>query len=283
MKEEPREPSYGSDYHRIPATSITSGTGVEVAEDLYGYTVGIVNIALVGRPGGPGYVLVDAGMPGSVDSIVEAAEERFGKGSRPDAIVLTHGHFDHVGAIVELLERWDVPVYAHPLELPFLTGEESYPEPDPSVEGGILAKISSVFPNEPIQLGSRIQALPEDGIVPHLPGFRWIHTPGHAPGQVALFREADRALIAGDAFITVRQDSLYKVLVQKTEVCGPPRYFTADWKAARESVLRLAALRPAMAITGHGRPMAGEELAEGLERLTRTFDQTAVPDHGKYV
>ncbi|WP_310551237.1 MBL fold metallo-hydrolase [Paenibacillus glufosinatiresistens] len=283
MKEESREPSYGSDYHRIPATSITSGTGVEVAQDLYGYTVGIVNVALVGRPGGPGYVLVDAGMPGSADSIVEAAEERFGKGSRPDAIVLTHGHFDHVGAIVELLERWDVPVYAHPLELPFLTGEESYPEPDPSVEGGILAKISSVFPNEPIQLGSRIQALPEDGTVPHLPGFRWIHTPGHAPGQVALFREADRALIAGDAFITVRQDSLYKVLVQKTEVCGPPRYFTTDWKAARESALRLAALRPAMAITGHGRPMAGEELAEGLERLTRTFDQTAVPDHGKYV
>src|SRR5699024_6314002 len=114
----------------------------------------------------------------------------------------------------ELLEVWQVPVYAHELELPFLTGEKSYPEPDSTVEGGLLAKISPMYPNDPINIGSAVQALPENEEVPGLKGWRWIHTPGHSPGQVSLFRESDGVLIAGDAFITVRQDSFYNVLLQ---------------------------------------------------------------------
>lgn len=42
-------------------------------------------------------------------------------------MILTHGHFDHVGSIEALLERWPVPMFAHPLEFPFLTGREAYP------------------------------------------------------------------------------------------------------------------------------------------------------------
>ena len=68
----------------------------------------------------------------------------------------------------------------------------------------MVAKMSPMFPIDPINLGNRIQLLPEDGTVPHMPGFRWIHTPGHSPGHVSLFREGDRALIAGDAFVTVK-------------------------------------------------------------------------------
>src|SRR5690606_41278238 len=60
--------------------------------------------------------------------------------------ILTHGHFDHVGSIVGLLEKWKVPVYSHALEVPFLTGRQAYPEPDVTVQGGMLAKISSIYP-----------------------------------------------------------------------------------------------------------------------------------------
>ena len=67
----------------------------------------------------------------------------FGHGNRPAAILLTHGHFDHVGALKTLAEEWDVPVYAHTLELPYLTGRSSYPPPDPSVGGGAMAAMSS--------------------------------------------------------------------------------------------------------------------------------------------
>src|SRR5690606_3658942 len=123
----------------------------------------------------------------------------------------------------------------------------------------------------------------EDGSVPSMPGFRWIHTPGHTPGHVSLFREQDRALIAGDAFVTVKQEYLYKVITQQLEISGPPRYLTTDWAAAKESVEKLEALRPAVAVTGHGLPMSGEQLTASLGQLVREFERIAVPDYGKYV
>jgi glyoxylase-like metal-dependent hydrolase (beta-lactamase superfamily II) len=278
-----KDMTYGSDYTYIPATSISSGHGLEVLPDMYCHTVQIVNICFVGDPGSGEYVLVDAGMPESADKIISVAEHRFGPNRRPKAIVLTHGHFDHVGAVIELVEYWDVPIYAHESELPFLTGKMSYPEPDPSVEGGIIAKLSAFFPNEPIQLGDHVKALPSDGTVPCLPEFRWIHTPGHTPGHVSFFRDKDKALIAGDAFVTVRQDALYKVFTQETEISGPPRYFTTEWQDAWESVKKLEALHPAVAVTGHGTPMFGEALSNGLSQLVQDFDRMAIPDYGIYV
>lgn len=274
---------YGMDYHYIPVTSVGSGVGVEAVPDLYCHTIQIVNIVMVGQRDSKQFVLIDAGMPESADEIISVAEERFGANSRPKAIILTHGHFDHVGAVVDLVKHWNVPVYAHELELPFLTGQKSYPKPDATVEGGAVAKMSPFFPIEPVNLGEKVQALPADGTVPHLADFRWIHTPGHSPGHVSLFRDKDRSLIAGDAFVTVKQDSLYKVFTQEVEINGPPRYLTTDWPAARDSVKKLAALRPAVAVCGHGMPVSGELLSSNLDRLVNKFDQIAIPDYGKYV
>ncbi len=275
--------NYGGDYKYIPTTSVGSGVGIEVLPDLFNYTVQIVNIHFVGNPKTDDFVLVDAGMPDSAEEIISTTEDRFGKNSRPKAIILTHGHFDHVGAIIELVDHWQIPVYAHELELPFLTEQQRYPEPDPTVEGGMVAKMSPMFPNEPIDLGSHVEKLPSDGSVPHMPDFKWIHTPGHSPGHVSLFREKDGALIAGDAFVTVKQESLYKVLTQEQEISGPPRYLTPDWEAAKESVIKLESLKPTVAVTGHGLPMSGQLLSTSLEKLVREFDSIAVPDHGKYV
>ncbi|WP_379668225.1 MBL fold metallo-hydrolase [Pueribacillus sp. YX66] len=275
--------SYGSDYKYIPTTSIGSGIGIELLPDLYCYTIQIVNIVLVGKPETNEFVLVDAGMPESANKIISVVEGRFKKNSRPRAIILTHGHFDHVGAVIELVEYWKIPVYAHELELPYLTGQKSYPKPDPSVEGGIVAKLSPMFPNESIDLGTNIHLLPSDGSVPHMPGFRWIHTPGHTPGHVSLFRENDRSLIVGDAFVTVKQEYLYKVITQEKEMSGPPRYLTTDWKAAKQSVEKLEALKPSVAVTGHGAPMEGNELSSNLKMLVEKFDQMAVPNYGKFV
>ncbi len=278
-----KDMNYGSDFKYIPATSIGSGDGIEVLRDLYQYTIKIVNIVLYGDPDTSDFVLVDAGMPKSAREIIEVVEKRYGPKSLPRAVILTHGHFDHIGAIIELINYWKVPVYAHPLELPYLTGRKNYPEPDPIVNGGLIAKISSFFPNEAINLGSKVKALPADGTVPYMPGFRWIHTPGHTVGHISLFRDEDRALIVGDAFVTVKQESLYKVVMQKKEISGPPRYFTTDWLAAWESVKKLATLKPAVAITGHGLPMTGQELTNNLQKLAHDFEQIAVPNHSKYL
>jgi glyoxylase-like metal-dependent hydrolase (beta-lactamase superfamily II) len=268
----------------IPMTSVSSGKGKEVKKDLYYYTNQIVNIVMIGDPEKEEWVLVDAGMPKSGKEILDVATERFGANNKPSAIILTHGHFDHVGSIVYLLEAWkDVPVYSHLLEFPFLTDQKAYPEPDPTVEGGLLAKISSIYPNEPINIKPFLHALPPDNTVPMLQGWTWIHTPGHSPGQVALYRESDGTLISADAFITVRQDSFYKVLIQKEEINGPPRYFTIDWKAAWDSVKNLEALQPELVVPGHGQFMEGEELRKGLKNLVENFEKLAIPDYGKYV
>jgi glyoxylase-like metal-dependent hydrolase (beta-lactamase superfamily II) len=215
------------DNKAIPMTSVNSGKEREPAPDILYYTNQIVNLVMIGKPGG-NWVLVDAGMPKSAEQIIEVAEDRFGVDKPPLAIILTHGHFDHVGSIVDLIYKWNVPVYAHPEEFPFLTGQQAYPEPDKSVEGGLLAKISTIYPNEPVDIQEKLKMLPADGSVPFLPDWQWVHVPGHAPGQVAFFRKIDRLLISADAVITVKQDSMYRVLVQKKEVCGPPVYLTTD-------------------------------------------------------
>ena len=256
-----------------------------VRADIAYVRAAIVNVVMWGPvdAGDRGWVLVDAGIPGTADLIAAAAEERFGEDSRPAAIVMTHGHFDHVGALEELAGRWDVPVFAHERERAYLDGSSSYPPPDPAVGGGMMARLSKLYPREPVDLGSRLADLPEPDGVPHMPGWRWIATPGHTRGHVSLWREADRSLIAGDAFITTNQESAYAVLRQKPEMHGPPQYFTPDWSAARSSVERLARLEPALAVTGHGPSMEGSQLREALHALAREFDAVAVPEQGRYV
>ncbi|WP_424767459.1 MBL fold metallo-hydrolase [Paenibacillus sp. sgz302251] len=267
----------------LPLTSVASGEGLAYRPDIFYYPIQIVNICFVGNPDKKtdGWVLIDAGMPRSAKKIIKAAEARFESG--PKAIILTHGHFDHVGAIIELVEHWNVPVYAHGLELPYLTGKEDYPPADPTVDGGLVSELSRFFPHDGINLDQRVKPLPADGSVPELPDWKYIHTPGHTPGHISLYREEDGTLIAGDAFVTVKQESLYKVITQEQEISGPPKYFTTNWGLAEQSVKKLEALKPHLAITGHGEPMFGESLKENLKLLVEKFQEIAVPEHGHYV
>ncbi|MFC4560057.1 MBL fold metallo-hydrolase [Virgibacillus kekensis] len=274
---------YGKDYKVVPATSTKSGTFEKIAEDLWYQTIQIVNLCYVTNPIDNKWVLIDAGMPKSANNIIDHVTEKFGKDYPPAAIVLTHGHFDHVGGLVDLVKHWNVPVYAHEKELPYLRGEQAYPEPDTSVEGGMVAKMSKFFPTDPIELGDMVKPLPADGSVPYLEEWKWIHTPGHTPGHVSFWREKDQTLIVGDAFVTVKQENLYDVMVQNKEISGPPRYLTPDWKESQISVEKLRNLHPKLAITGHGLPMEGEDMTKNLDYLAKNFKKIAVPDHGRYV
>ncbi len=234
------------------------------------------------QPQGP-WVLIDTGLPGSAAKIKQHADDLFGPVNPPAAILLTHAHFDHAGSLEALLKAWpDVTVYAHPLELPYLTGRSSYPAPDPTVGGGLMAILSFAYPTSPYNVGTRVQPLPEDGSVPGLPGWRWLHTPGHTPGHVSFFREEGQVLVVGDAFTTVRGESALATLSQKQVVHGPPAYFTPDWDAARVSVAELLSLVPEVAATGHGIPMHGELLRTELSFLAVHFNTIARPKTGRY-
>jgi glyoxylase-like metal-dependent hydrolase (beta-lactamase superfamily II) len=275
-------------HHQVPVDQSArvpdhaEGGSHELLPDLAYKRLVLVNVVFFGRPNADdrSWVLIDAGVQGSAGPIASAAEHRFRKSSRPAAIIMTHGHFDHVGALQELAERWDAPVYAHELELPYLNGTMSYPPPDPAVGGGMMATLSRFYPRGPIDVGSRLRALPADGSVPGMPGWTWIHTPGHTEGHVSLWRGNDRTIVAGDAFVTTKQESAYAVATQEPELHGPPMYFTPDWDSARESVRRLARLEPELAITGHGRPLGGEAMRSALHTLADRFDEVARPKHG---
>ena len=173
-----------------------------IAPRLQGLKITFVNVFGVTHEDGS-WTLIDAAIPFSASRIRHWAETTFNRA--PNAIVLTHGHFDHAGTAKELAEAWDVPIYAHPLEFPYLTGEKEYPAPDWKAGGGVMPLLSPTLPRGPIDLGSRLKPLPGEGAelsLAELPGWTLLHTPGHTPGHVSFFRESDGTLLVGDAFCT---------------------------------------------------------------------------------
>lgn len=175
-----------------------------------------------------------------------------------------------------------MPIYAHELELPYVSGSASYPPPDPSVGGGLMAMLSPMYPRGPIDVSRWVKPLPADGSVPCMPGWKWIHAPGHTPGQVSLWREGDRTLIAADAFITTNQESAYAVAVQKPEMHGRPciTHRTGTRRENRSGVWR--SLRLSWSLPGTVRRCKGRKCAghSSISHAILTRSQCA---KGRYV
>ena len=247
----------------------------EIARDVAVVSTPFVNAYLVGDR--ESWVLVDTGTPGSSSKIRRAAEERFGAGAKPRAIVLTHGHFDHSGSAQALADVWGVRVHAHALEFPYLTGRSSYPPLDPTAPG-FFSGLSRLFPSRTANLASCLEQLDKNQPLPGLPDWECVETPGHAPGHVSFFRHSDRTLIAGDAVTTMNLDTIVGVVTKEKKVDRPPVPATTDWPMARDSVQRLAPLRPSLIGAGHGIPL--EDSAEDLQHLA---DHFRIPSHGRYV
>jgi len=248
-----------------------------IAPDVSWLPVSFVNVYFIGHAGGP-WVLIDAGLPGRAAQILAAAKTCFGAGNGPEAIVLTHGHFDHAGSALQLAEKWDVPIYAHPLELPYLTGRSAYPPPDPTI-GGAIAFLSRFMPSGAYNFGARVRPL-ESKAVPGLPDWEWLATPGHSPGHISLFRSADRVLLAGDAFASMDMDSWTGLVTGKRTLARAGAPFNSDWAATKSSVQKLAELQPEVVACGHGTPFSSGPVAARLARFAARFRP---PRHGRYV
>ena len=248
-----------------------------IAPDVGWLPISFVNVFFIGRPGGQ-WVLLDTGLPCRAPQILEAAEARFGAGTRPEAIILTHGHWDHAGSAFDLAKLWEVPIYAHQLEMPYLTGRSDYPPPDPTV-GGAIAFLSRFTPSSARDLGDRVRELPPKN-VPGAPDWEWLPTPGHSPGHISLFRSSDGVLLAGDAFATMNMDSWSGLVTGRRTLARAGSPFNVDWEATQASVKQLAKLRPNVVGCGHGIPRSDSGLPGELEQFAKKFRR---PRTGRYV
>ena len=213
------------------------------------------------------WLLVDAGWEGDRRRIERAAAYLFGASVAPLAILLTHAHPDHSGAARELARSWRCPVYVHPAELAIASGSFAamWRYAGPLDRYLILPAISATGRRrrdamlERSSLRGLVAELDPDRAVPYLPGWRWVHTPGHTPGHVSYTRPADRVLISGDALVTLEVNHVAGVLRGRQGLSGPPAYTTWRGDAARSSIRALAALEPLVLAGGHGWPLTGPD------------------------
>lgn len=223
------------------------------------------------------WVLLDTGLRPALSILKGAALEM----KRPPvAIVLTHGHIDHIGCAGELAREWGVRVWAHRLERPFLSDESFYPPGDPTV-GGALAFVSRAMPPQKFDLRDVLEIFPDDGKFDFLKGWQIVETPGHSPGHVSLWHEDDRVLLAGDAFCTADMDSFVGLTTLKpTQFARGGTPFTPDWEAMKRSLGVLADLEPVIVGAGHGLPISG---ADTPQKLREFFHSFSPPSHGRYI
>jgi hydroxyacylglutathione hydrolase len=105
---------------------------------------------------------------------------------KPLAILLTHAHFDHIGAVDQVREAFEIPLYVHEKEASWLL--------DPSLNGSQLFSMSELIRLKPAEytLGNK-KTLSVGGFT-----FKLYETPGHSPGSLSFYYEEEQIVFAGD-------------------------------------------------------------------------------------
>lgn len=162
-----------------------------VAENLFLLESSATNVYLV--VGTKDLTMVDAGDALSADRLLSEMADNGWSWDDVGRVVLTHADRESAGALSVLIKKRPVRVFAHPKEIPFLTGSKPLPE-----GGGYFAKRKrkKEFPFEPVEM-----AMPaEPGIPPSgLPHWQVLYTPGHTPGSLSFYDPFKQILICGDA------------------------------------------------------------------------------------
>ncbi|MGC8689050.1 MAG: MBL fold metallo-hydrolase [Thermoplasmata archaeon] len=173
-------------------------------------------------------IQIDSGMKGNAKVIIEYYEERK---IRPDVVLITHYHLDHIGALSIIQKRYNPEIYAHRLEIPVIEGRSSMGKP-----GSLGARIIfSLIRPEPVKDVRPLEEFKIDKI-------KILETPGHTPGSTSYIFE--KAIFIGDAAGNVNGNL---VINEK---------YTLDMERARESLEKIRRLSPVLVLPGHGKPLS---------------------------
>ncbi len=179
-------------------------------------------------------LLIDA--PPDVTPMISKAVEQ--GGVHLGLLVITHSHWDHIGAARDLVDTFGLEVAAHPLSVAHLKDPRGGPVPIAPVEVDRLLN-----DGDELQLGGL--------------SFAIFHTPGHAKGQISLYSAAEHVMFGGD--------TLFPNGYGRTDIPGASDHETA------QTLIRLLDLPDDVTVyPGHGEPTTIGKERPWIERVTRS-------------
>lgn len=238
---------------------------IEVAADVFWMGGGLVNWYLLRD--GQDLTLVDAGYPGDTDDVIETVASLGSRTGTLSAVLITHAHADHIGAIAQLQAAHGTPAYIGMADAqPARTGLL-----DQVTMRAVLAAAwrprVALWAVAAVRRGGRhpdaapgVRALTAAaGTELDLPGRPIpVPTPGHTPGHLAYYLPRAGAVITGDALVTGH------ATVRQPGPRSLPTMFDADPAQAQQSLLALSQLDANVILPGHGRPLH-QPMAEAVE------------------
>jgi len=187
----------------------------------------VINIYLVGD------VLIDAGRTWDRRRVFAEIE-----GRELSMLALTHAHPDHQGVVKDVCEARGIPLACHAEDVEAMEGRRPLQE---AHRGHPVNRvIRTIWEGPPYEVERALNEGEE------IAGFRVVHAPGHARGEVVFFRESDRVALCGDVIRNLSYATYRPMLAE------PPEIFTYDPAENRRSIRKLADLNPSLILPGHG-------------------------------
>ena len=153
-------------------------------------------------------------------------------------LALTHAHPDHQGAAKTICEERGIPLACHADDVDAMEGRR--PLQEAHRNHPVNRVIRGIWQGPPY----KVERVLNEG--DEVAGFRVVHAPGHARGEVIFFRDSDQVAICGDVIRNL------SYATYRPKLAEPPEIFTYDPAENRRSIRKLADLNPSLILPGHG-------------------------------